>query len=85
MNLDFNVLKKSIGKKVKFEANYMSTDKVNSFKDVFYATLIEVSNDFIIVEQFTISSDENYENEKIVLLKRKLIKDTFIISTEIPL
>jgi hypothetical protein len=85
MNLDFNVLKKSIGKRLKFEANYISTDKVNSFKDVFYATLIEVSNDFIIVEQFTVNSDENYENEKIVLRKRKLVKNAFIISTEIPL
>lgn len=83
MNMDFNFLKRSIGKNLKFEATYLSNNK--SFVDVFYATLSEVFDDYIIIEQFTVESDDNFENEKAKFIKRKLIKGSFTISNEIPL
>lgn len=83
MNIDFNILKKSIGKRLKFEVIYFF-DKTQ-YKDIFYATLIEIFDNYIIVEQFTVDSDDNFENEKIKLIKRKLIKDKFNINTEIPI
>ena len=84
MNIDFNFLKKSIGKELKFEAKYLTKENGN-FLDRFYATLREVKDDFIIVEQYIVQSDEN-ENYKIVSNKRKLQKGVFTIDTnEIPL
>lgn len=83
MNIDFNILKKSIGKRLKFEVIYFFNK--TPYKDIFYATLIEIFDDYIIVEQFTVDSDDNFENEKIKLIKRKLIKNKFTINTEIPI
>lgn len=83
MNIDFSLLKKSVGKTIKFEVTYLFNK--NSFDDIFYATLKEVFDDYIIVEQFTIEFDENFENEKVKLIKRKLTKHNFNISKEIPL
>jgi hypothetical protein len=80
MNIDFSFLEKSVGKTLKFEVNYQ-----DSFVDIFYAKLSEVFDDYIIVEQFTIESDENFENEKAKIIRRKLIKNKFTISNEIPL
>lgn len=84
MNIDFNFLKKSVGKTLKFEVRY--TFGINNyFDDIFYATLNEVFEDYIIVEQFTVEADDNFENEKIKMIKRKLVKRRFSISNEIPL
>lgn len=84
MNMDFRLLQKSIGKTLKFEATYFFENN-KSFDDVFYATLNEIFDDYIIVEQFTVDSDDNFENEKVKLTKRKLVKGNFTISNEIPL
>lgn len=83
MNIDFSLLKKSVGKTLKFEVTYLFNK--SSFDDVFYATLKEVFDDYIIVEQFTVEADDNFENEKAKLIKRKLTKHKFNISNEIPL
>ena len=83
MNIDFNFLKKSVGKRLKFEVTYYI--KHISYDDVFYATLSEVFDDYIIVEQFTVETDDNFENEKVKIIKRKLIKNKFNINNEIPL
>ena len=83
MNIDFSLLKKSVGKTLKFEVTYLFNSI--SFDDVFYATLKEVFDDYIIVEQFTVEADNNFENEKAKLIKRKLTKNKFNINNEIPL
>lgn len=85
MNIDFNKLKSSVGKRLKFEIAFYLADN-STFTDVFYAYLREVFDDYIIVEQFTIDSDDNYENPKITSKFRKLSKNAFNIDTkEIPL
>ncbi|ENA1795717.1 hypothetical protein ABF176_002565 [Flavobacterium psychrophilum] len=84
MNIDFNKFEKSIGKRLKFECSHILDDKT-IFTDVFYASLREVSEDFIIVEQYLIESDENFENDKIKSNKRKLLKNKFKLNNEIPL
>lgn len=83
MNIDVNKLKRSIGKKLKFEATYLKVDK-SKFEDVFYAVLKEVNEEYIIVEQTYVVADEDY-NDIILTQKRKLIKDKFTITREIPL
>lgn len=83
MNINFSLLEKSVDKRLKFEANYL-LNKL-PFKDVFYATLKEVFDDYIVVEQFIVESDDNFENEKVKLIKRKLTKNNFHINNEIPL
>lgn len=82
MNIDFEFLKKSINKNLKFKKTYFLNN--NSFIDVFYAILKEVGDDYIIVEQFYVKSDDNF-NEEIVSQKRKLVKKSFEIDKEIPL
>lgn len=84
MNIDFRLLQSSIGKILKFEVTYIFENN-KSFDDVFYATLNKVFDDYIIVEQFTVDSDDNFENEKVNLIKRKLVKGNFTISDEIPI
>lgn len=84
MNIDFKFLDNSVNKMLKFEASYLLKDK-STFKDMFYAYLREVGDNYIIVEQFFVKSDKNYENEQIVSIKRKLIKGNFNINNEIPL
>lgn len=51
MNMDFKLLNNSVDKVLKFEAPYLLKDK-STFKDMFYAYLREVGDDYIIVEQF---------------------------------
>lgn len=84
VNIDFGFLKSSIGKILLFQAKYYSPDGV-VFNDVFYATLLEVHEDYIIVAQFHVISDEKFENEKYVQHKRKLNKGRFSISKSTPL
>lgn len=63
MNIDFNKLKSSVGKRLKFEIAFYLVDN-STFTDVFYAYLREVFDDYIIVEQFTIDSDDNLKIPK---------------------
>jgi len=83
MNIDFDLLKKSIGKRLKFEVGYYINSTL--YDDIFYATLTDVFDNYIIVEQFTIEYNENYEDERVKMIKRKLIKSKFNINKEIPL
>jgi len=83
MNIDVNKLKRSIGKKLKFEADYLKVDGT-SFTDIFYAVLKEAEEGFIIVEQTYIFSDEDYK-DTILTQRRRLEKGKYSISREIPL
>lgn len=83
MKIDSNILNKSLGKKLKFMAEYYINE--DNFRDVFYATLIEVNEDYIIVEQLFVVQDKDFENEILRSIKRKLKKGNFKILNEIPL
>lgn len=50
MNMDFNLLKKSIGKRLMFKATFLLEDR-SLFTDKFYAFLREVDleNSFLVV------------------------------------
>lgn len=83
MNIDFVLLEKSIGKRLKFEVTYILKER--NFFDSFYAELREVGNDYIIVEQFLVETNEN-DKDIIISKKRKLRKGDFtIISKELNL
>ncbi len=81
MNINFSLLKRSIGKELKFEATYLMNGE--NFTDKFYAVLDEVSEDYIIVKQSFIYTDEN-DKDSPVTFKRKLVKNCFTIDNEIP-
>lgn len=84
MNIDVNKLKRSIGKKLKFEAYYLKENK-SKFTHVFYAVLEDVFDEYIIVEEEYVLVDDNFK-DNITVQKRKLFKDKFtIITREIPL
>lgn len=73
MNIDSNILYNSIGKKLKFEATYYIKNS-KPYTYIFYAELSEVFDNYIIVKQFTVQSDE-----KVLIVKRKLVKGKFEI------
>jgi hypothetical protein len=79
MNIDFNFLKKSIGTTLKFKRTLITKD--GNFIDIFYATLKEVFDDYIIVEQFYVKAEEDY-SEEIISQKRKLQKGNFEIDSK---
>ena len=82
MNLDFSLLRKSIGQCLIFETTFVLKD-TSLFTDVFYAYLREVEDNFIVVERYFIDADENFENEQIKSIKRKLVKGSFTINSTI--
>lgn len=82
MNYDLKRFEKSIGKSLKFEV--LSILKDNSkIVEIFYAVLksVNVEEEYIIVEQHYIESDENY-NEILKSQKRKLHKNKFQVDTK---
>lgn len=81
--MDFKLFENSVGKRLRFEVSITMENK-DTFIDIFYAVLREVGDDFIIVEHFYLKSDENF-NQELVSQKRKLEKNKFVISREIPL
>lgn len=78
MNIDFNLLKKSIGKELKFQTEY-TVDEIH-YVDKFYAVLKQVENDFIVVEQHLLYMNENADNN-FGTFNRKLLKGDFTIDT----
>jgi hypothetical protein len=83
MNIDFRLLQKSIGEELGFEADYILNGNIN-FHDIFYAYVREVGNDFIIVEQYLIETDDD-DNDKIISHKRKLTNGMFKINQKTPI
>jgi len=83
MTVDLKYLKKSIGKTLKFEVDYITKDFV--FTDVFYAVLKKVNDeDNIIVEELFILVKEDYK-DSLEYQMRLLKKNSFRINSEIPL
>ena len=81
MNRNLSFLNKSIDKELKFEATYLLNGK--NFTDRFYAILKKVEDDFILVEQRLINTDEN-DKDNLITFQRKLVKNCFTIDDEIP-
>lgn len=83
MTVDLKYLKKSIGKTLKFEVDYITKDFV--FTDVFYAVLKEVNDeDGIIVEELFVLVGKNLQ-ESLQYQTRLLKKGSFRLNEEIPL
>ena len=77
-------LKNSVGKRLKFKTFCFVGDNYDKLEDVFYATLLSVNGNCIIVEQISINVDKN---DKVILTKteRTLYFNKFEIDKEIPL
>ena len=83
MNIDFNFLKKSLNKRLKFQV-IVFLENGEKFTDDFYGYIKEVNDNYIIVEHFYLQSDENFAQRK-VSQKRKLIKNEFVIDKDTPI
>jgi len=77
-------LKNSVGKRLKFKVSCLVGTNYNKLEDIFYATLLSVNDDCIIVEQIFINVDKH---DKVTLTKteRTLYFNKFEIDNEIPL
>lgn len=77
-------LKNSVGKRLKFKTSCVVGANYDKLEDVFYATLLSVNADCIIVEQISINVDKD---AKVTLTKteRTLYFNKFEIDKEIPL
>lgn len=69
-----------MNERVKFEVHFLLGNRSN-FINVFYAYIREVNEDCIIVEEYYVTSDENY-NEKMAIQKRRLKHGLFEILNE---
>jgi hypothetical protein len=78
MNIDLNIFRNSIGRKLKFCTHYKENDLV--FDEDFHAKLLAVDKDYIIVEQTFVRSNEAFE-EQLMIQKRKLLRGMFTIDT----
>lgn len=78
MNIDFNLLKNSIGKEFKFITYYSFQDK--KLTDKFYAELVQVEDDYIIVKQHLLYMTDDNDNN-VGIFHRKLNKGDFTIVT----
>lgn len=83
-NLYLSKLKNSVGKRLKFKTFCFVGDNYDKLEDIFYATLLSVNDNCIIVEQISINVDKD---DKVTLTKteRTLYFDKFKIDSEIPL
>ena len=83
-SITLSKLKNSVGKRLKFKTFCFVGDNYDKLEDIFYATLLSVNNDCIVVEQISINVDKD---DKVTLTKteRTLYFDKFKIDSEIPL
>lgn len=83
-SITLSKLKNSVGKRLKFKTFCFVGDNYDKLEDIFYATLLSVSDDCIVVEQISIDINKD---DKITLIKteRTLYFGKFKIDNEIPL
>ena len=83
-SITLSKLKNSVGKRLKFKVSCIVGANYDKLKDIFYATLLSVNDDCIIVEQIFINVDKD---DKVILTKteRTLYFNKFEIDNEIPL
>lgn len=76
--------KNSVGKRLKFKVSCFVGTNFQKLEDTFYATLLSVSNKYIVVEQISINIDQD---DKVTLNKteRTLYFSKFELDNEIPL
>ena len=77
-------LKNSVGKRLKFKTFCFIGNNYDKLEDIFYATLLSVNDNCIIVGQISINVDKD---DKVILTKteRTLYFNKFEIDKEIPL
>ena len=77
-------LKNSVGKRLKFKTFCFIGNNYDKLEDIFYATLLSVNDNCIVVEQISINVDKE---DKVILTKteRTLYFNKFKIDSEIPL
>ena len=83
-SITFSKLKNSVGKRLKFKTFCFIGNNYDKLEDIFYATLLSVNDNCIIVEQISINVDKD---DKVILTKmeRTLYFKKFEIDKEIPL
>ena len=83
-DLFLSKLKNSVGKRLKFKTFCFVGNSYDKLEDIFYATLLSVNDDCIVVEQISINV---YKDDKVTLTKteRTLYFNKFKIDSEIPL
>jgi len=83
-SITLSKLKNSVGKRLKFKTFCFVGNSYDKLEDIFYATLLSVNNDCIVVEQISINVNKD---DKVTLTKteRTLYFDKFKIDSEIPL
>ena len=76
--------KNSVGKRLKFKVSCFVGSNFEKLEDTFYATLLSVNNEYIVVEQVFINIDQD---DKVTLSKteRTLHFNKFELDNEIPL
>ena len=83
-SITLSKLKNSVGKRLKFKTFCFVGNNYDKLEDIFYATILSVSDNCIVVEQISINVDKD---DKVTLTKteRTLYFDKFKIDSEIPL
>ena len=83
-SITLSKLKNSVGKRLKFKVSCFVGTNFEKLEDVFYATLLSVNNEYIVVEQVSINIDQD---NKVTLNKteRILYFSKFELDNEIPL
>lgn len=77
-------LKNSVGKRLKFKVFCLVGEIYDKLEDIFYATLLSVNEDCVIVEQISINVTKDNE-VNLTKTERTLYFDKFEIDSEIPL
>ena len=77
-------LKNSIGKRLKFRVSCLLVTNYDKLQDIFYATLLSVNDDYIVVEQTFINIDKDGK-VNLDRIERTLYFDKFEIDKETPL
>lgn len=74
-------LKNSVGKRLKFKVFCFVGDNSNKIEDIFYATVLSVNDEFLVVEQVSINISKD---DKVTLDKteRTLYHDKYKIDNE---
>lgn len=77
-------LKNSVGKRLKFKVSCLVGTNYDKIVDIFYATVLSVNDDFIIVEQTSINIDKD-DKVNLTEIERTLFHDKYELDKEIPL
>lgn len=83
-DLILSKFKNSVGKRLKFKVSCFVGTNFQKLEDTFYATLLSVNNEYLVVEQVSFNIDQD---DKVTINKteRTLHFNKFELDNEIPL